>query len=145
MPEIDWANAALVEANSKLKNIEATIRNAPGNPLLEPSLPSLYAAKQAIEGQKENIKSALPETQKLTHNLYLYLQTPADVLHLLQNDFDGINVRSRFKQLRESFQFIVDYNENYLSLSDPGRKYKALDAIASSDLPQGSSASIDDT
>ena len=143
--EIDWANAALVEANSKLKNIEATIRNAPGNPLLEPSLPSLYAAKQAIEGQKENIKSALPETQKLTHNLYLYLQTPADVLHLLQNDFDGINVRSRFKQLRESFQFIVDYNENYLSLSDPGRKYKALDAIASSDLPKGSSASIDDT
>ena len=77
------------------------------------------------EGQKKTSNLHWEETQKLTHNLYLYLQTPADVLHLLQNDFDGINVRSRFKQLRESFQFIVDYNENYLSLSDPGRKYKA--------------------
>ena len=99
------------------REAEDTIRVAVGNPLMEDSIPQLQKAQQRYRNERSDLKTAASEARTMARHLGDFLCIPASARRIIYFDQARISNRSRFQQLRQSFNDVVLLNQCFRNLS----------------------------
>ena len=117
LEEIAWSDQAIETLKRMDREAEDAIRVAFGNPLLEDSIPQLQQAQQRYRSESEELKAAATEARTMARHLGDFLCIPASARRIIQFDPVQISNRSRFQQLRQSFNDVVLLNQCFRDLS----------------------------
>lgn len=117
LKEIAWSDQALETLQRMDREAEEAIRVADGNPLLEDSIPQLQQAQQRYRSERSSLKTAANEARTTVRHLGDFLCIPASARRIIQFDPVPISNRSRFQQLRQSFNDVVLLNQCFQDLS----------------------------
>ena len=117
LKEIAWSDQAIETLKRMDREAEETIQMAFGNPLLEGSIPQLQLAQQRYRSESEELQAAANEARTMAKHLGDFLCIPASARRIIQFDPVRISNRSRFQQLRQSFNDVVLLNQCFQDLS----------------------------
>lgn len=117
LKEIAWSDQAIDALKRMDREAEETIQIAFGNPLLEGSITQLQLAQQRYRSESEELKAAANEARTMARHLGNFLCIPASARRIIQFDPVRISNRSRFQQLRQSFNDVVLLNQCFRDLS----------------------------
>ena len=101
-------------------DVDATLALAPGNELLQPSLPKLEQARERFAAEASRLRAALENTDSILRKLHDFLQVPENIQPILNFDLDEVLAEledpTRFSELEELFSEVVELNAIYLEL-----------------------------
>lgn len=117
LEEIAWSDEAIETLKRMNREAEEAIRVAFGNPLLEDSIPQLQQAQQRYRSESSELKTAAKEARTMAQHLGDFLCIPASARRIIQFDPVESSNRSRFQQLRQSFNDVVLLNKCFRDLS----------------------------
>ena len=117
LKEIAWSDQAIEALKRMDREAEEAIQVAFGNPLLEDSIPQLQLAQQRYRSESEELQAASNEGRTMARHLGDFLCIPASARRIIQFDPAQISNRSRFQQLRQSFNDVVLLNQCFQELS----------------------------
>ena len=117
LKEIAWSDQAIEALKRMDREVEETIQIAFGNPLLEGSITQLQLAQQRYRSESEELQAAANEARTMARHLGDFLCIPASARRIVQFDPERISNRSRFQQLRQSFNDVVLLNQCFQDLS----------------------------
>ena len=117
LEEIAWSDQALETLERMDHEAEDAIRVAYGNPLLEQSIPQLQQAQQRYRSERSTLLVAANEARTTVRHLGDFLCIPASARRIIQFDSMPISNRSRFRELRQSFNDVVLLNQCFQNLS----------------------------
>ena len=117
LKEIAWSDQAIEALKRMDREAEETIQIAFGNPLLEGSITQLQLAQQRYRSESEELQAAANEARTMAKHLGDFLCIPASARRIIQFDHVRISNRSRFQQLRQSFNDVVLLNQCFQDLS----------------------------
>ena len=117
LEEIAWSDQALETLQRMDHEAEDAIRVAFGNPLLEDSIPQLQQAQQRYRSERSTLQTAANEARTTVRHLGDFLCIPASARRVIQFDSMPISNRSRFRELRQSFNDVVLLNQCFRDLS----------------------------
>lgn len=96
--------------------IDRALRLAPGNPLLEPSVPAMEVARRKITDESSSICKAKEFALETLNDLIDYLSIPSELRQLSEiTDLESI-VSVRHDDLRTSFDELLAFNNEYVKL-----------------------------
>ena len=117
LDQIAWSDDAIQTLKRMDREAEDTIRVAVGNPLMEDSIPQLQKAQQRYRNERSDLKTAVSEARTMARHLGDFLCIPASARRIIHFDQARISNRSRFQQLRQSFNDVVLLNQCFQDLS----------------------------
>ena len=117
LKEIAWSDQAIDALKRMDREAEETIQIAFGNPLLEGSITQLQLAQQRYRSESEELQAAANEARTMARHLGDFLCIPASARRIVHFDPERISNRSRFQQLRQSFNDVVLLNQCFQDLS----------------------------
>ena len=117
LDEISWSDQAIQTLQRMDCEAEKAIKVAHGNPLLEQSIPQLQQAQQRYRSERSTLQTAAKEARTMARHLGDFLCIPASARRIIQFDSVPISNRSRFRELRQSFNDVVLLNQCFQDLS----------------------------
>jgi len=115
--EADWARSSLATLAPMVASVRSTLAKAPGNELLEPSIPQLQQALSAFEAERGKCLQLQRESEAMLGKLRDFLSVPDKLRPILTFELDGLSDPARLKDLKASFQEVVSLNDAYRDLS----------------------------
>lgn len=115
--ERQWATSSLATLGTMISGVQTTLSRATGNELLEPSIPQLRQALEALEAEQRKCMDLQGQSERMLRKLHDFLSVPETVRPILSFNLDGVMDPSRLKDLQASFQEVVTLNEAYRELS----------------------------
>ena len=101
-------------------DVDTTLALAPGNELLQPSLPQLEQARERFAAEESRLRSALENTDAILRKLHDFLLIPENIQPILSFDLDEVLAKledpTRFSELEELFSEVVELNAIYREL-----------------------------
>lgn len=101
-------------------DVDTTLALAPGNELLQPSLPQLEQARERFAAEESRLRSALENTDAILRKLHDFLLVPENIQPILSFDLDEVLAKledpTRFSELEELFSEVVELNAIYREL-----------------------------
>jgi len=117
LEQADWARAALKRLSVLETDVIATLAKAPGNELLEPSIPQLQEALASFQGQRSKLTRHIHASVNTSKKLFDYLAVPEGVRSIISFDLDALIDFSAFKDLEDSFNEVVAINDAFRELN----------------------------
>jgi hypothetical protein len=115
--EADWARSSLATLAPMVASVRSTLTKAPGNELLEPSIPQLQQALASFEAEQGKCLQLQRESEAMLGKLRDFLSVPDKLRPILNFELDGLSDPARLEDLKASFQEVVTLNEAYRDLS----------------------------
>ena len=116
--ELTWCINSLIDLTKMLDQVERALVLSNGNRLLEPSVPKFLEIKKRIAEEGLKIVTARDETSQMLEDIVEYLSVPVELRQSTEIDVYGYEASARFIELKSSFNFLVDFNEAYINLSE---------------------------
>jgi hypothetical protein len=117
LQQLDWCNQALDAVSQMRADLAQTLQIAPGNELLEPSLPDLERAKQRFDREWRELGAGLAEAEDVLDQLLDFLSVPTTVRSVINVDQHPFETPKRLHALRQSFEDVVVLNNAFRDLS----------------------------
>lgn len=118
--ERDLTQRALARLAELQADVDATLALAPGNELLQPSVPQLQQARERFATEEIRLREAHTSTDTILRKLHDFLQVPADIQPILNFDLDALVAElddpTRYADLEELFSEVVELNAIYRQL-----------------------------
>lgn len=118
--ERDLTQRALARLAELQADVDATLALAPGNELLQPSVPQLQQARERFATEEIRLREAHTSTDTILRKLHDFLQVPADIQPILNFDLDALVAElddpTRYSDLEELFSEVVELNAIYRQL-----------------------------
>ena len=114
--QFDWCVKSMNALVKMCDEIDRALSLAPGNPLLEPSVPAMEAAKERITDESLSITKAKEFSLDTLKDLIDYLSVP-EILRQPSEIAELESVISiRHDDLRSSFNELLEFNNEYVKL-----------------------------
>jgi hypothetical protein len=117
LQQLDWCHQALDAVSQMRADLAQTLQIAPGNELLEPSLPELERAKQRFDREWRELGAGLAEAEDVLDQLLDFLSVPTTVRSVINVDQHPFETPRRLQALRQSFEDVVVLNNTFRDLS----------------------------
>jgi hypothetical protein len=118
--ERDLTQRALARLAELQADVDATLALAPGNELLQPSVPQLQQARERFATEEIRLREAHTSSDTILRKLHDFLQVPADIQPILNFDLDALVAElddpTRYADLEELFSEVVELNAIYRQL-----------------------------
>ncbi|MFY7696215.1 MAG: hypothetical protein ACOVQK_07685, partial [Cyanobium sp.] len=116
----DRTQRALARLAELQTDVDATLALAPGNELLQPSVPQLEQARERFAAEESRLRQAQISTDTLLRKLHDFLQVPENIQPILNFDLDALLAElddpTRFSELEALFSEVVELNAIYRQL-----------------------------
>lgn len=118
--ERDLTQRALARLAELQADVDATLALAPGNELLQPSVPQLQQARERFAAEDIRLREAQTSTDTILRKLHDFLQVPEDIQPILNFDLDALVAElddpTRYSELEQLFSEVVELNAIYRQL-----------------------------
>ena len=114
--QFNWCVTSMASLASMSDQINYALSIATGNPLLEPSIPSMEIARARITDESCRITKAKGFSLKTLNDLIGYLSIPEELRQ--PSTLSGLDalITIRHEDLRSSFSELVEFNTEYVKL-----------------------------
>lgn len=114
--ELHWSRDALKTLTQMDADLKATLQMAPGNKLLESSIPAMEDAQKRAQSEYMEVKKVMNEATSVLRQLVEFLSVPSSVRRVLSFDRLYVYDAERHEALRQSFDDVVSLNYTYRDL-----------------------------
>lgn len=111
-----WSEQALQQLQELRVPLMLTMERARGNTLLEPSLPKLKDAQEALRNQERQLRAALGESLDRLQTLREFLMVPAQIRPMIDCDLDELLGSRRFETMRQAYDRMIQIDVTLLKL-----------------------------
>ena len=116
MNELQWSREALKTLSRMDTDLKTTLQMAPGNKLLERSMPAMEDARKRAQREYADVEEIMTEATDILRQLFEFLSVPSSVRRVLSFDKVYIYDSERHEALRQSFDDVVSLNDAYRDL-----------------------------
>lgn len=115
-PELQWATAAITKIENALAPVAAAYSISLTNELLQGNQEFLFRAMEVLENEKIELQSYAQESSNAMRKAYEFLNIPLALRNFENLDTKLLEIYSRKKDMRESFQAAIDIKREYDNL-----------------------------
>ena len=115
--ELSWVRETLSTLLRMDQDLQTTLSIAPDNALLEPSIPRLKEAQSRFRMERLQLLATVSEAEDMLRQLMEFLSVPPAVRRVMTFDSETFRKPERMKELRQSFNDVVQLNQVFLDLS----------------------------
>lgn len=118
-PEVQWATGAINKIENALAPVAAAYNISLTNELLQGNQTYLLRAMGVLQEELSELQSYAHETSEAMRKAYEFLVIPLSLRNLENLDTKPLEIYSRKKEMRESFQAAIDVKREYDDLRNP--------------------------